>query len=68
MLTGKKLPQNIRAMHLVAEEILRSVVHVQILCSKYDLMKILAVAEQSLTAKLWVDVFIKPVFIMMMFS
>jgi len=68
MLTGKKFPQNMRALRMLAEEILREVLDDHPLHSKEDLMKVLGeLAERSKTAKLWVDTLIKPVFIIMMF-
>ena len=65
MLTGKKFPQNFRELHLVAEELLRDIFKEDI--SKYnDLISTLEdVGWSSRTAKLWLDVVIKPVFIMM---
>ena len=68
MLTGKKFPQNVRAMRLVAEEILRNVVQEHCPESHDELMSLLENASsESKTAKLWVDVFLKPVLIMMVY-
>ncbi|KAG0698661.1 hypothetical protein GWK47_025997 [Chionoecetes opilio] len=68
MLSGKKFPQNVRALQLVVEEVLRSIIEQTPITSKHDLMSILEeLASRSKTTKLWVDILIKPVFIMMMF-
>ena len=68
MLTGKKIPQNVRAIRMVAEEILRGLLEGTTIACKDDLMKLLEeLANRSKTTKLWVEVLIKPVFIMMMF-
>ncbi len=59
MLTGKKFPMNMRAMRLVAEELLRDVVGKGQLKGHCDFMCILEdLASKSRTAKMWVDVFI----------
>ena len=66
MLSGKKFPQNVRALRLLAEECLRSIITDGEFEKADDLMKALEErATQSKTAKLWVDVLIKPVFLMM---
>ena len=68
MLTGKKFPQNVRALRMVAEEVLRRVHDFNILESKGDLIYVLEnIAKRSKTAKLWVDMLIKPVFLIMNF-
>lgn len=66
MLSGKKFPQNMRAMRMVTEEILRPLIQTS---TDYEhLMSILNnKASQSKTAKMWVDNFIKPVLLMMVF-
>ena len=66
MLAGKTFPQNIRALRLVTEELLRET----ILNSEenIDLITHLdGIATQSRTFKLWIDNLIKPVLLMMMF-
>lgn len=66
MLTGKKFPQNVRVLRIVCEEMLQK----SVLESKTfeDLIATLEIkASQSKTTKLWLDCFIKPVFIMMLF-
>ena len=66
MLTGKKFPQNYRALRLLTEELLRELIEGT--TSHADLM--LELEERSLssrTTRLWVDSFLKPTFIMMLF-
>ena len=67
MLTGKKFPQNFKVLCLVAEELLRNIFKEDI--SNYnDLISTLEnVGLSSRTANLWVDVVVKPAFIMMKF-
>ena len=68
MLTGKKYPQNIRALCMVAEELLRGIICNEELQTHSQLMQILENrSQQSRTTKLWVDNLIKPVMIMMLF-
>ena len=68
MLSGKKFPQNVRAMRLVVEELLRNTLDAGNMESMDSLLLHLdEVAEKSKTSKLWVDCFIKPVFIMMLY-
>ena len=68
MLTGKKFPMNMRAMRMVAEELLRDVVGKSQLKGYHDFMNVLEnLGSKSRTAKMWVDVFIKPVLIMMVY-
>lgn len=66
MLSGKKYPQNIRALRLLTEELLRgTIVHMN---SHDSLMKVLDTkSQESRTTKLWVENLIKPVMLMMMF-
>ena len=66
MLSGKKYPQNIRALRLLTEELLRgTIVHMN---SHDNLMKVLDnKSQESRTTKLWVENLIKPVMLMMMF-
>ena len=66
MLTGKKFPMDMRAMRMVAEELLRDVVGKSQLKGHHDFMNVLEnLGSKNRTAKMWVDVFIKPVLIMM---
>ena len=68
MLTGKKFPMNMRAMRMVAEELLRNVNGKNKLKGHHDCINELEdLASKSRTSKMWVDVFIKPVLIMMLY-
>ena len=68
MLPGKKFPQNIRAMRLVLEEMLRSTMSDGSISTMEELLTRLDhAASASNTSKLWVDCFNKPVFIMMLY-
>ena len=67
MLTGKKYPQNVRALRMLAEEVLRPLIEnvegetisvTDMLC---------AVASKSKTTKLWADILVNGVLLMMMF-
>ena len=67
VLTGKRFPQNFRALRMVVEELLRSMVLES--NDTNDVMSILQNrAHEIKTTKLWVDMLIKPVLLMMMFS
>ena len=64
MLTGKKFPQRVRALRIVAEELLRPILKEELINSYEDLMEFLRnKSELSKTTRLWVDVLIKSVFI-----
>ena len=66
MMTGKKYPQNFRALRLLVEAVIEKTV--QETNDDDDLMSCLEChARSSRTAKLWVDGLIKPVFLMMLF-
>ena len=71
MLSRKKFPQNIRAMGLVLEELLRSTMSDASISRMEEQQELLThldhAASASNTCKLWVDCFIKPVFIMMLY-
>ena len=68
LLSGKKFPQNVRALRIVTEEVLRPVLDNQELHTTNDLIKYLVLkSQQSNTTKLWVDCLIKPVLITMKF-
>ena len=68
MLSGKKFPQNVRAMRLVVEELLRGTMNDDNVTTMNELLSRLEkAASVSKTSKLWVDCFIKPVFIMMLY-
>ena len=67
MLSGKNYPQNVRALRLVVEELLRTVINDNTQ-SYQDLMRELRHrASLSRTCKLWLDNLIKPVLIIMLF-
>ena len=64
MLSGKKYPQNTRALRILTEEILRP--HIGGVQSFPELMDMLdSRASDSPTTKLWVDNLIKPCFVIM---
>ncbi|KAF3833276.1 hypothetical protein F7725_026941 [Dissostichus mawsoni] len=66
MLNGKKFPQNVRAVCMMVEEVLRSVIMDGHFQKADDLMRALdQIASQSRTATLWVEVLVKPVLLMM---
>ena len=69
MLSGKKFPQNIRALRFLTEELLRSVIVSMEGHESYS--ELIAVlddrADRSRTTKLWVNNLVKPVLLMMMF-
>ena len=66
MLTGKKFPENVRALRILVENLIRPVIAQHSPESMYDLLKILEDASsKTRTAKLWVDRLIKPVFVIM---
>ena len=67
-LSGKKFPQNIRAMRLVLEELLRGTMSDGSISIMEGLLTHLDhYASASNTSKLWVECFIKPVFIIMLY-
>ncbi len=66
MLNGKKFPQNVHALWMMAEEVMQSVITDGHFQKADDLMTALdQIASQSRTAKLWVEVLVKPVLLMM---
>jgi hypothetical protein len=66
MLTGKKYPQNTRALRLVVEEILRDTL--DLVNSYHELLdKLFNMVEASRTLKYWVNNLILPVFLLMIF-
>ena len=68
MLTGKKYPQNVRALRMVVEQLLHSVISQDTIQCYSQLMDVLETqASQSRTARIWLDNLIKPVMIMMTF-
>lgn len=70
MLSGKKFPQNVRALRMVAEELLCGILESdgKHIGQHSQLMNILEdKAAKSRTAKVWLDNLIKLVFIIMLF-
>ena len=68
LLSGKKFPQNVRAIRIVTEELLRPIFNNQELHTMKELTDYLdSKSKNSNTTKLWVDCLIKPVLIMMEF-
>jgi hypothetical protein len=68
MLSGKKFPQNVRALRMLVEELLRSIFTNHQLECMADLTDILDdLASQSRTTKLWVECLIKPMFLVLQF-
>ena len=68
MLSGKKYPQNVRALRLLVEELLRPVLESETITSMEDLEKELEQrSSQSRTTKMWVDIIIRPVLIIMLY-
>ena len=68
MLTGKKFPQNMRALRLVVEELLRHLFERIELDSYRDMVKVLDdIGRRSRTSRVWIECLIKAVFIMMVY-
>ena len=66
MLSAKKFPQNVRALRLMAEEVVRGLFTDHHFENTEDLMKALdQIASESRTVKLWVKILVKPVLLMM---
>ena len=62
MLNGKKFPQNIRALRIIVEELLRKIIQDSKVGSYDELMLHLEdISGNSRTAKLWVNIVIKSV-------
>ena len=60
MLNGKNFPQNVRALRMVAEELLREFLRKNNFENNNELLKALdQLASESRTAKTWIDVLIK---------
>ena len=66
MLNGKKFPENVRALRILTEELLKPVIHEK---EPEDMEALLLVLDEaagkSRTVKLWVECLIKPVLIML---
>ena len=66
MLSGKKFPQNVHAIRMMAEEVVRGLFMDHHFENTEDLMKALdQIASDSRTVKLWVEILVKPVLLMM---
>ena len=66
MLTGKKYPDNVRALRMLVEELIRPFFQTQnMLCMDDPQHALNDTASHSRTAKLWVNCVIKPVFTIM---
>jgi hypothetical protein len=66
MLSGKKFPQNVRAFRMLTEDLLRK--HMSDVETYEELDAILIdISNRSETTKLWVDCFVRPTLIMMVF-
>ena len=65
MLSGKKFPQNVRALRIMADEVVRGLFMDHHFENTEDPMKALdQIASQSRTVKLWVEILVKPVLVM----
>ena len=68
MMTGKKFPQNVRALRLVAEELLRPILSSNEVNNFDELEQLLdEIGSRSKTSRLWIDSVIRAVFVMMMY-
>ena len=68
MLNGKKFQLNVRALRIIVEELLRKIIQDSKVASYDELMLHLDdISGNSRTARLWVNIVIKPVFIMMLY-
>ena len=68
MMIGKKFPQNMRALRIVAEELLRPILTGDTVNDMHSLESIPSdISSRSKTSHLWIDSVIKAVFIMMMY-
>ena len=67
MLSGKKFPQNVRALRMMAEVVIRGLFMDHHFENTEDLMKAVdPVASESRTVKLWVEILVKPVLLIHM--
>ena len=68
MLDGKKFPHNFRALRIVAEELLREVINLNSYETTDDLINgLYENLEASETSKVWINNFLRPLFIAMRF-
>lgn len=66
MLTGKKYPNNVRALRMLVEELIRPLFQTRNMICMAELQQALDdTASHSRTAKMWVNCLIKPVFTIM---
>ena len=66
MMSGKKFPQNVRALRMMAEEVVCGLFMDHHFENTEDLMKALdQIASESRTVKLWVEILVKRVLLMM---
>ena len=66
MLSGKKFPQNVRALRLLVEELLRPLFRNHDFRQMDDLLQQLEIISlKSKTSQLWIDCLIKPVFVIL---
>ena len=67
ILSGKKYPQNMRALQIIVEELLHDFILQENIENYSQLISELEDrASRSLTTKLWVSNLVKPVFLIMM--
>lgn len=67
MLSGKKYPQNFRALVLLTEELLRPVLTDEIMSMNALQNELSMLASLSRTARFWIEIVIKPVLLCMKF-
>ena len=68
MLEGKKFPHNFRAMRIVAEDLLGDVIDPESFESTQQLLdSLLETLKDSKTSKVWIKMFLKPLFIALRF-
>ena len=66
MLSGKTFPQNVRALRMLVEELLRPLFGKKIFHNMDDLLQELdAISVKSKTSQLWVESLIKPIFVIL---
>ena len=68
MLTGKKYPENVKALRMLAKELLRPIILENDFSSVASFHEYLdALATRSRTARVWIDCMVRPVLMMMKF-
>ena len=69
MLEGKKFPQNVRALRLLTEELLRPIIENNELNNMDSLEEVLGdLSTKSRTTKAWIELVIKPTLLIMQFT